>query len=203
MQEHGGEIRGDEIHHLFALAAEVGEKLGAPVKQTHEHRKAHVSGHGKHRTRERHGQAEVHDILYILKRGKAQRDGDGVNYPVKAVIEIRVFPCLELHQQELRSLLDDRNDCERENNFIIFVVLTYLIVEYLRADYFEHYGHQSRDNAHEYQGQKQSGRFFFDRVVLIDIAQQEYRGQNGREDIYGEYRRCRQNKKHLISSHMS
>ena len=119
VQEHCGELRGEEIHHLFALAAEVGEELGAPIEQTHKDRKSHMTGNGEHRARERNGQAEVHDIFYIFERGEAQRDGDGVNYPVKAVVEIRILPCLELHQQELCSLFDDRNDCERKNDFII------------------------------------------------------------------------------------
>lgn len=88
-------------------------------------------------------------------------------------------------------LFDDRNDYERKNDFIIFVILAYLIVEYLLTDYFEHYRHQSRNDTHENQRQQQPGRLLVDRVVLIDIAQQEYRGQNCRENIYGEYRRCR------------
>ena len=64
MQEHGREIRGEEIHHLFALAAEVGEEFGAPVEQTHEDCESHMTGNGEHRARERNGQTELVEKYY-------------------------------------------------------------------------------------------------------------------------------------------
>lgn len=143
-----------------------------------------MPGNGEHRARERDGQAEVHNILYILKRGEAQRDRDGVNYSVKAVVKIRILPGSELHQQELSPLLDNRDNREGEDYFIIFIVLAHLVVEYLFTYHFEHYRHQRRNDTHENQRQQQPGRLLVDRVVLIDIAQQKHRGQYCREDIY-------------------
>ena len=178
MQKHRDNISSYVINaHLCPFVPELAV-FGLSVIVSHENTRYTVHRDRCYRADRRDAKAEVHNIKNIFKRGKTQRNRDGINDRVKPEIEFRPVPCSLPKDQILHALFGYADD--QEIHHALKQNRTLIPDQSCRDKVSGLFQKACRDRgkaAEQEQGKKKRERLLLNGIDLINIYDQ----QDGRQ----------------------